>query len=226
MGGVMRHRAWVAALLVGCQGLPSSVPLSNTGGVLEDDGTARDRRAHAGVAAAPVAALLPTSAATSPAHLPPARGPESTPDAGAPAGSTGVADGGIAASPWAGEYYGSDKLVRHFEGDNDDVELDDKAHTRVEEPSPGAVVISIVNSATADTICTLKATAHGTEASVDPGQSCFSEEGASATVTSGHASVAGERLALDFSGKIVTEPDEDGDTIEFELEYHFDGKRR
>jgi hypothetical protein len=69
-------------------------------------------------------------------------------------------------------------------------------------------------------------TAHGNDANVDPGQSCFSEEGASATVTTGHASVAGERLQLDFSGKIVTEPDEDGDTIEFELEYHFDGKRR
>jgi hypothetical protein len=216
----------MALALVACQGLPSSVPLSNTGGVLEDDGTTRDRRAHAEVKAAPVVALLPSPSGANAGRAAPSRGSESAPDAGAPVVAAGSSDAGIAASPWAGDYYGSDKLVRHFEGDNDDVELDDKAHTRVEEPSPGAVMIAIVNSATGETICALKATAHGNDANVDPGQSCFSEEGASATVTTGHASVAGERLQLDFAGKIVTEPDEDGDTIEFGLEYHFDGKRR
>jgi hypothetical protein len=222
----MRPSAWIAALLVACQGLPSSVPLSNTGSVLEDDGTARDRQARSDGAAAPVVALLPAAGTVGPAHSAPVHGPEPLPDAGAPVAPLSAGDAGVAASAWAGEYYGSDKLVRHFEGDNDDVELDDKAHTRVEEPTPGALVISIVNSATGDTICALKATAHGTEAIVDAGQSCFSEEGASASVTAGRASLAGERLALDFSGKIVTEADEDGDTIEFELEYHFDGKRR
>jgi len=221
----MRRLVGTAALLVACHGLPSSVPLSNTGAALDDDGTVRDRRPRSAVAAATAAALLPTSAPSSATHPPPAHS-ESTPDAGAPLVPASAADGGVVASAWQGEYYGSDKLVRHFEGDNDDVELDDKAHTRVEEPSPGALVISIVNSATGDTICALKATAHGNDANVDAGQSCFSEEGATASVTSGHASVAGDRLALDFSGKIVTEPDEDGDSVEFGLEYHFDGKRR
>jgi len=220
----MRRLGWTAALLVACQGLPSSVPLSNTGGVLEDDGTTRDRRPRSEVAATSAAAPLPTSTPSAPARAAPTRA-EPTPDPGAPAAVASTADGGTAASAWPGEYYGSDKLVRHFEGDNDDVELDDKAHTRVEEPSPGALVISIVNSASGETICALKATAHGNEASIDPGQACFSEEGASASVNSGRASVAGERLTLDFAGKIVTEPDEDGDSIEFGLEYHFDGKR-
>ena len=221
----MRRLGWTALLLVACQGLPSSVPLSNTGGVLEDDGTTRDRRPRSEVAAATVTAPLPTSTPSASAHAPSPRA-ESLPDAGAPVATASAVDGGVTASAWPGEYYGSDKLVRHFEGDNDDVELDDKAHTRVEEPSPGALVISIVNSASGDTICALKATAHGNEAAIAPGQSCFSEEGASASVNSGHASVTGERLVLDFAGKIVTEPDEDGDSIEFGLEYHFDGKRR
>lgn len=216
--------SWLV-LLVACQALPSTVPLSNTGGVLEDDGTTRDRRPRSELAAASVAAPLPATAPSAAAHTAPAR-PEPPADAGAPVASASTTDGGIAASAWPGEYYGSDKLVRHFEGDNDDVELDEKAHTRVEEPSPGALVISIVNSATGDTICALKATAHGNDATVDPGQSCFSEEGATASVTAGRASVAGERLTLDFSGKIVTEADEDGDSVEFGLEYHFDGKRR
>jgi hypothetical protein len=221
----MRRAAWVCVLLVACQGLPSSVPLSNTGGVLEDDGTTRDRRPHSELAAAAVSAPLPTTTPSAVAHAAAARS-EPPPDAGAPVSPVSAADGGVAASAWPGEYYGSDKLVRHFEGDNDDVELDEKAHTRVEEPTPGALVISIVNSATGDTICALKATAHGNEANVDAGQSCFSEEGTTASVTAGHASIAAERLTLDFTGKIVTEPDEDGDSVEFGLEYHFDGKRR
>jgi len=225
MDGVMLRLGSIAALLLACQGLPSHVPLSNTGGVLEDDGTARDRRPRPEGAVAAAATPAPVATASSSAHPPAARS-DSAPDAGALPPVANATDGGVAISAWPGEYYGSDKLTRHFEGDSDDVELDDKAHTRVEEPAPGALVISIVNSATGDKICALKATAHGNDASVDAGQSCFSEEGASASVTSGHASLAGDRLTLDFSGKIVTEPDEDGDSAEFELEYHFDGKRR
>jgi len=211
---------------VACRALPSAVPLSNTGGVLADTGTDRDRRpreaAETTVAlgeSKPARVISGRALGPSPA--------ESPPDAGAPDASVTSGDAGTTAG-WSGEYYGSDKLVRHFDGEADDVELDDKAHTRVEEPSPGALVISIVNSATSDVICSLRATAHGTEASVEPGQSCFGDDGSTATVTDGRASINGDRLVLDFGGKVVENDDDDDDGTpgEFRLDYHFDGRRR
>jgi len=222
------HRSVVAVvlLLAACEALPSSVPLANTGGVLSDDGTARDRQAGPALAATPSVVLPsvgPSLAARSSA-APSSK--DSASDAGTAAPAVAASDAGPGATAWAGDYYGSDKLVRHFEGDSDDVELDDKAHTRVEEPSPGSLLISIVNSATSDTICALKATVKGAEATVNDGQSCFSEEGASASLSGGRATLSGDRLVLDFSGKVEAEADEDGDTIEFGLEYHFDGRRR
>lgn len=218
---------WLAAvsLLAACQALPSRVPLANTGGVLDDDGTSRDRRARPDGPAVSVETAMPAAAPTQ-VRGTPTNAPEPLPAASTAAAPANAADAGTSATAWAGEYYGSDKLVRHFEGDADDVELDDKAHTRVEEPTPGSLLISIVNSATGDTICALKASARGTEATVSDGQSCFGEQGATASLTSGRATLTSGRLVLDFSGKVVTEPDDDGDTIEFGLDYHFDGQRR
>jgi hypothetical protein len=218
-------RGFVLALFCACQSLPSGVPLANTGGVLDDEGTAQDRKAPSALASATETALPKPGGASLPRSSP-AASVEAAPDAGAPPATPSAGEAGTVASPWPGEYFGSDKLARRFEGGSDDVELDDKAHTRVEERAPGALLISIVNSASGETICALRATAHGNDASVDSGQSCFSEEGATATLTDGHAALAGQRLTLDFSGKVVTEPDEDGDSVEFGLDYHFDGTRR
>ena len=222
---MLARRLGLVVLLAACQALPSGVPLANTGGVLDDDGTARDRVAQS-PAAGNVDAVLPSAVPSLSARSSGSPGSQPSPTSSALAASPGAADAGSGAATWTGEYYGSDKLVRHFEGDADDVELDEKAHTRVEEPSLGALLISIVNSSTGETICALKAVAHGTEATVSEGQSCFSEQGATASLASGRVSLKDDRLILDFSGKVVAEADEDGDTIEFELEYHFDGKRR
>ena len=49
---------------------------------------------------------------------------------------------------------------------------------------------------------------------------------ATASLSHGRASLSGDKLVLDFTGKVEAEADEDGDTIEFGLEYHFDGRRR
>jgi len=219
------RRLGVVLLLAACQALPSGVPLANTGGVLDDDGTSRDRRASS-AAPGDVGVVLPSAVPSLGARSSPSSGVEPPPASSVASLPSSAADAGAHVATWAGDYYGSDKLVRRFDGDADDVELDDKAHTRVEEPSPGALLISIVNSATGDTICALRATAHGTEATVSEGQSCFSEQGTTASLASGRATLQGDRLSLEFSGKVVAEPDEDGDTIEFDLEYHFDGKRR
>jgi hypothetical protein len=48
-----------------------------------------------------------------------------------------------------------------------------------------------------------------------------------ATVSDGRASLNGDRLVLDFKGKVVEkEPEDDDDPLEFRLDYHFDGRRR
>jgi hypothetical protein len=215
------------ALLVACRALPSEVPLSNAGGVLEDNGTDRDRRPQsAGTAATQLADSKPAPLATS--HAPPLPTVDAPLDGGALASAVASSDTG-AAVVWAGEYYGSDRLVRHFDGEADDVELDDKAHTRVEQTSTAALVISIVNSATGETICALHATVQGTTAALDAGQPCFGDDGSNATVTDGNARASGDRLTLDFDGKVVEnggDGDDDDDTIEFHLDYHFDGRRR
>jgi hypothetical protein len=224
---VTRRTLTLAAfgLVVACQALPSSVPLSNTGGVLFDTGTDRDKRPQASSSPLSLIEEKRPSASTSIAAPPPSTR-EATPDAGLPDTSSASGDAGLGTPVWPGEYYGSDKLTRHFDADADDVELDDKAHTRVEEKSSGSLVISIVNSATGELICALRATAQGGQATVDSGQSCFGEEGMTATVTDGRASVSGDRLVLDFNGKVVESDDEDDDPLEFRLDYHFDGRRR
>jgi hypothetical protein len=216
-------------VLVGaCRALPSAVPLSNTGGVLEDTGTDRDRQPQAPLA------LGAGSLDSKPAPPPPSRAApapvEALPDAGAPAPPVAAGDGGVVAAAWAGDYFGNDRLTRHFEGEPDDVELDDKAHTRVEMPGPNTLLISIVNSASGDVICALRATAQGATATLDPSQECFGDENSTAAVADGRVTLAGDRLVLDFNGTVVAstgdDDDTDDDTIEFHLEYHFDGRRR
>jgi hypothetical protein len=222
-----RISAWfgVALAVAACAELPSGVPLANSGGVLEDTGTDRDRHSLAASVSQSVA-VTPERASATAASKPAVSSTSeaAAADAGAPVLPDG--DAAPASTHWAGDYYGSDKLVRHFEGDPDDVELDDKAHTRVEENKSGALVISIVNSATGDTICALRATAHGSDASFDPGQSCFGDDGATSRLSEGHASLSAERLSLDFKGDVSEEADDDGDSLEFHLEYSFEGNRR
>ncbi len=175
-----------------------------------------------------VAAPTAKPSSPPPAHSAPTTVAEAPVDAGAPDASALPQDGGAAAVAWAGDYYGSDRLVRHFDGEPDDVELDDKAHTRVEQTGPNVLVVSIINSASEEVICALHATAQGASASLDAGQSCFGDDGSTATVTDGHVSLTGDRLVLDFNGKVVENDgdDDDGDSLEFRQDYHFDGKRR
>lgn len=226
------RRSVVAALaglafLGACGALPSGVPLSNTGGVLEDTGTDRDRQPQAALALGGNSVESKPAAAPSPRV---ASAPVEAPvDAGAPLAPVAAADGGVAVAAWAGDYFGSDRLTRHFEGEPDDVELDDKAHTRVEAPAPNTLVISIVNSASGELICALHATAQGASAALDAGQACFGDEGSTATVTDGRVTLVGDRLVLDFSGTVVAntgDDDTDDDAVEFHLDYHFDGHRR
>jgi hypothetical protein len=140
-------------------------------------------------------------------------------DAGAPTGS----DAGAVAK-WAGEYVGSDLTTTRFEGMPERVQPDDKARTKVEEPKPGHVVLIVVDSSNGNPLCSLNADATGTTATIRADQSCFGSEGMTATVTEGNARLEGDRLIFDV--QITVEVDAGDVSMDGEIAYHFDGKRR
>jgi hypothetical protein len=220
----VRARALLVAFCaaVACRSLPSAVPLSDLGGAVPAPGANdRDRRsvtlAEKGAGGEAGEEIVVTAEAK----------------ASIPASDAGVADSGPDAAveksagaslQWPGEYYGSDRFVRRMESQPDDVQVDDKARTRVEQPSPSSLLISVVNSLTGDVICALKAGVQGAEATLEPGQSCFAGEGLEAEVTSGQAKLSGDTLTLDFEGKVEGE-DEDEQSSGKDT-YHFEGRRR
>jgi hypothetical protein len=216
----MRRRAvwFTGVLLFACQTLPSAVPLADTGGTLANAArTDRDRRADtsdlAAAGAASVQEVVVKADAPKAAETAAAAGTSSA------LPSVPAAD---AAPKWAGEYVGSDRLLRKFEDGPDDVQLDDKARTRVEESSTSSLVISIINSASGDVICPLRASVSGNRATLEAGQTCFGEEDSGARISQGHATLDGDRLVLEFEASIEETDDAPGERDS----YRFDGTRR
>jgi hypothetical protein len=210
--------AWLAfVLLFACQTLPTAVPLADTGGSLVAARPDRDRRADASQVGA--AGAGPMQEVVVKADAPKAA--ETTLDAGTPAAlpSAPVSE---ATARWSGEYVGSDRLVRKFEDGPDDVQLDDKARTRVEQPTPSSLVISIINSATGEVICPLRANVSGNRATLETGQTCFGEDDSGARISEGHAVLDGDRLVLEFEGSIEETDENPGERDS----YRFDGTRR
>jgi len=218
----MRVRAaWLsAALLLACQTLPSAVPLADTGGSLPRSArTDRDRERRTASNDDGASGAGTTDEIVVKADEP--KPVEGAADAGTPAAlpSSPASDAG---PQWPGEYVGSDRLVRKFEDGPEDVQLDDKARTRVEQPSPSSVLISIINSSNGDVICALRASVSGNRATLEAGQSCFGADEAAARISEGHATLDGDRLVVEFEGS-VEESDED---LAERDSYHFDGTRR
>jgi hypothetical protein len=197
------------------------VPLSDTGGALVTPGAnERDRRSVSLAEESGGAGSLDEIEVV--AEAKPAQAAAVASDAGA-LDAGGEAKGETGAAPeWPGEYYGNDRFVRRYASRPEEVQVDDKAHTRVEQPSPSSLVISVVNSLSGDVICALKAGVRGAEATLESGQSCFADENVEAEVTSGRATLKGDLLTLDFEGEIEGE-DGEGDAKD---SYHFEGRRR
>jgi hypothetical protein len=213
-----RRAAWLPfVLLFACRTLPSAVPLADTGGSLAAARPDRDRRAEVGdlgaAGAEPVQEVVVKAEA--------AKAADTTVDAGTPA-ALPSAPASEASPRWPGEYVGSDRLVRKFEDGPDDVQLDDKARTRVEQPTPSSLVISIINSATGEVICPLRASVSGNSATLETGQTCFGEEDSGARISEGHAKLEGDRLVLEFEGSIEETDENPGERDS----YRFDGTRR
>jgi hypothetical protein len=145
--------------------------------------------------------------------------------------ATPPADGGPEPT-WPGEYYGRDRFAWRGADGREMVEVDERAHTRVEADGPAAIVISIVNSASGDVICPLRATTAGNRATIRPRETCFGTGDQAAVVTDGRATLDGDRLVVDFRGQIEPsmragdDEDEDEEDGNEEGTYHFEGRRR
>jgi hypothetical protein len=154
---------------------------------------------------------------------------QATADGGATDAAAPGADAG-AEPTWPGEYYGSVRFAWRGADGREMVEVDDRAHTRVESAGPKSVVISVVNSATGEVICPLKASTAGNRATIRPGETCFGSPGQAAIVTDGRATLEGDRLVLDFRGYLEPagdeEEEEDDEGAREEGTYHFEGRRR
>jgi hypothetical protein len=225
---MLRLRIALAVLALGaaCRALPSSIPLADTGeGRAFEDGALSRNRVPLGKSASSSAtndddeANADETIAVVASRVDP--GDAGVPEAGIAASDAAAADAGPG---WAGEYFGSDRHVRRGTGLPDETALDDKAHTRVEEPSPGALVISLVSSADGQVICALKARAQGAAATIDSDASCPGLMLMPPLSVEGSATLAGDRLEVDLEGHGEF-PMEDR-TLEVTVEYHFEGKRR
>jgi hypothetical protein len=145
-------------------------------------------------------------------------------DAGAIEAGVTVSDAGTGDGRWAGEYFGSDRHVLRTSGEADKVEVDDKAHTRVEEPSPGVAVISLVSSSDGQVICALRTKVTGDRAELEPSASCPGLFLMPPLAVEGFAKLEGDALEVDIEGHGAFPAG--SDTIEMDVEYHFNGKRR
>jgi len=147
------------------------------------------------------------------------------------AGDAGAVDAGVLASDsdagggrWAGEYFGSDRHVLRASGESDKIEVDDKAHTRVDEPSPGVAVVSLVSSSDGQVICALRTKVTGNRAELEAGAACPALFLMPPLAVEGSVELEGDTLEIDLEGH--GEFPAGSDTIEMGVEYHFEGKRR
>ena len=221
----------VVLLVAACRALPSTVPLSDSAPpdtddwvpsrralAVADDGDSGDDEDDDAVDADEIAVTAsgPDKNGSSAAEKP------------AETASAEAGDAGVGEAAWPGEYFGSDRFVWRGADGREAVEVDDRAHTRVERGGSSGLVITIVNSMTGEDICALDAAASGKEARVREGESCFGSPGREAIVTDGLATLEGDRLVLDFKGRIEAgdEDDEEEEAGAEEGAYHFDGRRR
>jgi hypothetical protein len=220
----------VVVLGTGCQRLPSLTPLADTGGTELEPSARVDRRSSGQPSRLEEEAEDEADAEDFDVTVEVAATDLAKPDAGAATDAGGaVGDAGVEPN-WPGEYYGSDRFAWRGADGREMVEVDDRAHTRVEADGPKAIVISVVNSATGDVICPLHATTLGNRATIRPKETCFGSPDQAAIVTDGRATLDGDRLVLDFRGHLDSssggDDDDDDDGGHEEGTYHFDGRRR
>lgn len=146
-------------------------------------------------------------------------------DAGSAAAGTDAGSSGAPLANYAGEYVGSDVSSYDMGGMKRD-EKDDKARTRVDQPSSTRVSFTFIDSGTGKDICTLSASLAGKTATLTPGQKCWGSESESmsGTLTTGTAKFSDKRVVIDASFDLTVGSDEFKMTGK--LDYHFDGTKK
>ena len=208
-----------------CRALPSAIPLADTGEARAFDEGALGRNRvplserQGGVSESDDDSSVDADETVEVVASAPDAGDAGAVEAGAPA-----SDAGNVGGRWAGEYFGSDRHVLRTSGEPDKVELDDKAHTRVEEPSPGVAIVSLVSSADGKVICAMRTKVTGDRAELESGATCPGLFLMPPLAIEGFAKLDGDALEVDLEGhgKFPAGPD----TIEMDVEYQFNGKRR
>jgi hypothetical protein len=217
--------ALVLAFVFGaCRALPSAIPLADTGEARAfDEGALGRNRVPLSARQDSVAESDDDSSDTAETIAVVVSAPDAG-DAGAVEAGAPASDAGNAGGRWAGEYFGSDRHVLSASGEPDKVEIDDKAHTRVEEPSPGVAVVSLVSSSDGTVICALRTKVTGNRAELEPGAACPGLFLMPPLAVEGFAKLDGDALAVELEGHGKFPAG--ADTIEMDVEYHFTGKRR
>jgi hypothetical protein len=219
----LRSALALLGLAFACRALPSAIPLADTGeGRVLEEGALSRNRVHLGQHKSPNGDFDDVSKADDAVTI--VANPADAGDAGTPEAGALASDAGDAGSRWAGEYFGSDRQVKRLSGKAEEVEDDDKAHTRVEEPLPGVALVSLVSSADGTVICGMKMRITENRAELNAGDTCAPLFLIPPLTVKGTAKLDGETLELDLEGHGEF-PGEDG-TLEMDVEYHFEGKRR
>jgi hypothetical protein len=210
----------VVLLAFACRALPSAIPLADVGEgrELEDGALSRNRVAPDRKSKSDDSGSSDFDADETITVVAVDSGDAG--DAGAPEAGVTSSDAGDAGPRWAGEYFGSDRHATRISGKTEDEELDDKAHTRVEEPTPGVALISLVSSASGEVICSMKHRVTGDRAELEPGESCPPLRLLPPLTIEGTAKLDGDTLVVELEGEGSFPAGE------VEVEYRFEGKRR
>jgi len=141
-------------------------------------------------------------------------------------GAGGQGSGDAGAASFEGEYAGTDVTTMRWEGQGEQSHPDPKARVCIESESDAEVTIIVIYTPTGGPFCSLSGTVAGNSANIGPGQTCPDEGldlGFSGVVTSGKATLEGDRLVLEIEADI--EAERGNDTISGKLEYRFEGDR-
>ncbi len=146
---------------------------------------------------------------------------------GAPSNTTGGTPA-VAASAFDGAFAGNDVTTYRLTGLPDREEPDPNAKINAKSTSDHSVDFVLVDSSNGQDICTLTGETHGNVATIAAGQKCFEQSGedssASATVTSGSATIDGSKLTFDLEMDFGMTLDDKA--MSGTLGYHFEGTRQ
>lgn len=123
----------------------------------------------------------------------------------------------------AGRYAGNDFTRARVDGRPEFRAEDPNAKTDVAETKSG-VDITVLNSANLVPMCTLHAKLNGSQAVIDPGQTCDLGLGVIPSIRSGTADFSGKHLHFEVRADIDADTDEGH--VHGDCEYRFDGDRQ